>query len=106
MKDVSTLSTSVRSALESGPNSYELAAKAFDLIERSVAPLGGVAQTGVVLPSQLERFKRSLRWQVDFPGRRMTVSEAMAFVDRLARAAEAAAAGACTIRRGRPVGTR
>lgn len=105
-EDAANLSSLVREAISSRPPTYESAAVAFALIERSVSHLGGVAGAGVVQSGQLARFMRSLDWQSGSPGRRMTVSEALAFVDRLARASEAVAPERPSIRRGRPVSPR
>jgi hypothetical protein len=106
MKGSSSLLVTVQTALAREPLSFESAAIAFDLIERRLASLGGVENTGVVLPGQLARFRRSLDWQADSPGRRMTIAEATAFLERLARASDAAAVGATAMKRGRPVTSR
>ncbi len=100
------LPTLVQEAIASRPPSYESAAAAYAMIDRGLSHIGGVAGTGVVLPAQLARFTRSLEWRPDSPGRRMTVSEALAFVDRLARASEAVAVGRPLGGRGRPVSSR
>ena len=106
MKEATGLSDKVLLLLAREPRSFETVATAFDLIEHSVLPIGGIAAVGVVLPDQLERFRTSLNWRPESKGRRMTLSEAYAFVERLARALEVAAAKPGTVKRGRPVSAR
>ncbi len=105
-EDAASLSSLAREAISSRPPTFKSAALAFDLIERSVSHLGGVASAGVVQPGRLARVMRSLDWQADSPGRRMTISDALAFVDRLPRASEAVAPERPFIRRGRPISPR
>jgi hypothetical protein len=81
MKDGKGLAALVQSALASVPPSFESVGVAFEIIKLGGTHLGGVANAGLVLPGQLARFKRSIDWRSDSPGRRMTIPEAPAFID-------------------------
>lgn len=83
MGDLAALKLKVIHHLGSGAPSYAAVAAAYALIETHLVDLGGVKCSGLVRLEQLERFNKSMKWQPDSPGRRMTVAEASAFVSRL-----------------------